>query len=405
MLPVWRVILSGVLGSGLLTCVASVDSGITDGGGQSDLCEGVTCSEGFTCLEGACVPEDPCLTVVCDGEGEECSGGRCVSCESDQDGDGYEACVDCDDGNAGIGPGSEEPCETRCAMGTVRCLGVAGWSTCSAPVECECEPGATRTEPCGRCGSVQRTCGADGIWEEDPGECSEVGECVPGAIGTQSCGECAEQQRECTAECVWGPWSDCGGPEGCAPGETEQQDCDDVGVRTRTCGEDCSWGAWSNCGAGGECVPGAVSEEDCEQCGTRGRTCTDAQAWGDWGACEDQGPCSPGATENQACGNCGTKTRTCGADCQWGAWGGCGGEGACTPDATRDGGCDPCAYQVCSDQCAWGGCVLRAGSECEWQEGTHWRCCGSSRWQFCLPNSCEWSTDCDICQNNGCGCN
>lgn len=390
-----------LLALGLVTCTASVDPGLHDAGTHG-LCEGVTCNDGFTCLDGACVPEDPCADVECDGAGEHCSGGRCVSCEADQDLDGFEACVDCDDADPDVVPGSEAPCETACGSGTVRCLGLAGWSNCTAPLDCTCEPGDTRPEPCGRCGTLERACTAAGTWGE-PGACEEAGECVPGTVSTEACQDaCSERERECTPGCTWGAWGDCQSQGDCAAGEIENADCPEGGQRSRSCGPDCTWGAWTECGGGGECVPNAQGSEACGNCGTRTRTCSADGTWGAWGACGGEGECAPGSRDDQACGQCGARSRTCGADCTWGAFAACGGEGACAPGDTRAGNCDPCAQQVCTDQCTWGGCELSPGSECEWQEGTHWRCCGASSWQFCLPNSCVWSSDCASCA--GCGC-
>ena len=380
-------------------CTASVEPAQRDSGAPGP-CDGVTCNEGFVCLDGACVPEDPCNGVDCPGPDERCNAGRCVSCESDLDGDHFEACVDCDDGDPNVVPGSEAACETACGLGTVRCLGLAGWSNCTAPIDCECDPGETRTEPCGRCGTLQRRCGADGTWAQ-PGECEEAGECVPGTVSTESCGDCNERERECTPGCTWGAWSQCQAQGDCTAGETETAACPDAGQRNRTCLPDCTWSGWSECGQG-ECVPGAQGNEACGNCGTRTRTCDQDGNWGAWGACGGEGPCAPGQAEDRACGDCGAQSRTCGNDCAWSGWGACGGEGACTPGATRAGGCDPCAQEVCNNQCRWGACALRPGSECEWQEGTHFRCCSPGHWQFCLPNSCVWSDQCASC--SGCGC-
>lgn len=393
-----RMRAAALLALGLVTCTASVNSGKPDAG-TPGLCEDVTCNDGFVCLDGACVPEDPCEGVECDGEGEHCSGGRCVSCEADQDGDGFEACVDCDDTDPNVVPGSEAPCETACGSGTVRCLGLAGWSNCTAPLDCACEPGDTRSEPCGRCGSLQRTCTAGGSWGE-PGECEEVGECVAGTVESEDCGDCSERERECTAGCAWGEWSDCAAQGDCEAGETQTEACEG-GQRARSCGDDCTWGAWTDC-ASGECVPGATSDQACGNCGTQSRTCDADGSWGAFGACTAEGACTPGQTEDDACGQCGARTRTCGADCQWANFGACGGEGACAPGDTRPSNCDPCSYQVCNANCTWGGCELRPGSECEWQEGTHWRCCGANSWQFCLPDSCVWSNACASGCNCGC---
>ena len=182
-------------------------------------------------------------------------------------------------------------------------------------------------------------------------------------------------------------------------------------------------------GGTSECVVGETEEEmqPCGECGegtqTRTRACEMGTefgvwgAWGAWGTCDTPATCSPGATESdmRACGNCNsgreTRTRSCdAATCMWGAWsafGACTGASGCAPGATM--GCangDSCGHRVCQGDCTWGGCearvqCLRIRPGTSGPEGNNWRCCGSSRWQFCLP-SCTWSTDCVSC--SGCGC-
>jgi len=160
-----------------------------------------------------------------------------------------------------------------------------------------------------------------------------------------------------------------------------------------------------------------VENDDCGECGagvrSRTRPC-DLETcewgdWGEWGVCA----CAPEAqTDDDSCGNCdlGTRSRsrTCSTDtCTWSAWSGwttCSGGGVCSAGARRENAsCDLCAEEVCSSRCRWEGeCVLAAGSECFWEEGTNWRCCGANRWQFCLPSTCRWSTDCASCATCGC---
>ena len=172
------------------------------------------------------------------------------------------------------------------------------------------------------------------------------------------------------------------------------------------------------CPDGSACEPGDsdAQNEACGKCGERSRVrdCTDDCAWGPWGdwtACAGGGTCTPGEKETQTegCGNCGkkTRTRTCDNSCGWSgwsAWSGCGGQGACSPGAKTAGGCDACSEKTCNSQCNWAGCKLKAGSECEWEEGSNWKCCGSGKWHFCLPPvyGCKWSSQCAAC--TGCGC-
>jgi hypothetical protein len=174
-----------------------------------------------------------------------------------------------------------------------------------------------------------------------------------------------------------------------------------------------------------ECTPGATEMDTvpCGDCGegqqTRMRTCGEI-GWGpfaDVGSCDTGATCAPGQTETdmRACGNCNSgvesRTRSCdAATCTWGAWSGfgaCTGASGCSPGATT--GCangDSCGHRVCRSDCTYGGCqpireCLRIRPGTSGPEGNNWRCCGSSRWQFCLP-SCYWSTDCASC--SGCGC-
>ena len=282
--------------------------------------------------------------------GAECIDGRCLTPGVDLDDDGVVAELDCDDGDPSIGTDGSRECVSACGTGTESC--VAGlWSTCSAPETCDCTPGSPpRDVSCGMCGTQQQLC-EDGTWT-NAGSCSGGGVCMPGAIEreTESCGACGRGMRE----------------------------------RTRSCSASCTWGDWGAFGAcsvagGSECTAGEVQ------------------------------------TEERACGNCNlgrqTRTRSCTAECTWGAWsdfGTCSGGGTCAPGATRacDGRTSSCTQQVCSASCTWGACGLVAGAQCDYVSasgvaGGRFRCCGTSRWQFCL-SSCQWSDQCATC--SGCGC-
>lgn len=198
------------------------------------------------------------------------------------------------------------------------------------------------------------------------------------------------------------------------------RDCDDADPRMgstaeRPCVSDCAPGVeqcfdgiWMACSApmDCECTAGTPPRDiACERCGTQRQTCVDGR-WVNEGVCTS-GMCAPGDVEmGGACGNCGVERRTCGMDCTW-APAECIDQGACAPGATRDG-CDPCGHQVCNAECRWGECAPRPGAQClrirpgtTGPAGNNYRCCGASRWQFCLP-SCVWSTDCALC--SGCGC-
>lgn len=148
------------------------------------------------------------------------------------------------------------------------------------------------------------------------------------------------------------------------------------------------------------CAPGTVQNlGTCELCGTEVRTC---DAFGNWGPpeCTAKGVCIPGAQEQQGCGSCGVSTRTCQANCTWSNFGNCTSEGACSPGSTKQGNCDACSHQVCNNSCAWSGCQLKAGNQCDWESGNNFQCCAPGKWQFC-SSACQWNP-CQTC--SGCGC-
>jgi hypothetical protein len=355
------------------------DAGPRDAGGARDV------TSERDAWSGICEP--PCRAP------ERCVAGTCVP-PSDDDRDGIDGRIDCDDHDPTVGAIAERSCEGPCGSGVQRCEdGV--WEGCSAPTDCTCEPGApARMIPCERCGVQRQICVA-GRWQND-GPCTGSGPCSPGDIGTGgACGNCGVERRTCGMDCSWGPWA-CEGEGVCAAGttQTEMQSCGACGtgtqIRTRTCRADCSWSEWSPWGT---CVSGG------------------------------SGLCTPGETqtETRACGNCmlGTQTRTRTCDpttCSWGAWSAwstCSGGGACAPGDMRP--CpngDPCGVQVCTTSCTWPtACTPSPGSEClrirpgtSGPPGNNYRCCTRSGadptgWQFCLPpdsmGRCFWSTTCD----------
>jgi len=173
------------------------------------------------------------------------------------------------------------------------------------------------------------------------------------------------------------------------------------------------------------CMPGVIEsgKQACTVCGageqTRTRKCSnDGCSWGAWSAwsvCSAAGPTCMLAkveTDSQNCGACNsgkqTRTRTCRADgCgfgEWTAFGTCGGQtAACTPgDTAACSPADSCGQRVCTDSCTWSGCQPKKPTGCLRRrggtqvEGSNYRCCGGSKWQFCLP-SCDWSDSCVAC--------
>jgi len=393
-------------------------------------CSTLVCPPGTECQAGACVSTDPCLGIICD-EGLVCSFGECVDARLDEDGDGYPVSSDCDDHDPDVIPGTVAPCSSECGEGTSTC-GNGGWLPCTAPSDCSCTAGETRSEACGRCGSAERACTSEGVWGalgacegegdcvpgssqserceggsacsqhtrvcadtcawHDWGACEDPGQCVPGATEDRACGNCGSETRACSDQCLWGTFGACEGEGACAPNATEQQACGNCGTQTRSCDAACQWSAWGLCGQGA-CSPGAAETRSCGSCGLQTRSCADDCNWALWSGCAGEGACAPGATESRACGNCGTQSRVCAADCSWGAWGGCGGEGVCAPGGS--GSCGNCGSRTCTAACTWGTCsgegVCAAGAT---------RGCGNcgGGTETCTA-ACTWG---GVCANEPC---
>ena len=310
-------------------------------------CEGVECPPGTTCVAGDCIDdEDPCDGMQCD-PGFTCQAGACVSDEIDNDLDGYRAAEDCDDGDATINPGAAEVCDgvdQNCNDEVDEGFDndLDGSTTCGGDCNDSDEnvhPGAEE-----RCNDIDDDC--DGDIDED----------IASRPCSTACGDGDES-------CVDGVW-----------------ECDAV----ETC----------------ECTSGEEDRRDCGRCGTEVRTCSSG-SWSSWSSCTGEGVCPPGDVENQDCGRCGTQTRTCTDTCNWGTWSSCTDEGVCSPGETDGSVCDACSQRTCSDYCLWGPCMVRPENECEWRSGTHFRCCGDGRWQYCL-SSCMWSTACESCLSTSC---
>jgi len=127
------------------------------------------------------------------------------------------------------------------------------------------------------------------------------------------------------------------------------------------------------------------------------------------------------ATVQEACCSTGTHTRSRKCDpvtCQWGSfgdWSSCAGvQAVCTPGATS--ACtnnDPCGNRVCSSACTWGSCTPKTGNACLCIRDGHTDCgsnyrCGTGshdgEWQFCLSDTCQWSTEWASCSSSNCEC-
>ena len=354
--------------TGLTACEGPVPSMEACDGYDND-CDGAvdeeTCDDHDDCTKDSCEGMAGCLHLPIDGG--EC-GGICIAGGVCVEGECVgQSVMNCDDGN----PCTEDFCDPEAG-----CVSEPGTGPCDDGDPC------TAADHCegGVCvGILQDPC--------DPDPCNGAGECTAGASEDEvkPCGDCGTslRTRVCTEACAWG-----------------------------------TWGEWGPCTDEGPCTPWDTDAEDaaCGMCGkkTRTRSCNDLcqwEAWGAWSACSGEGVCSPGQTDldQDGCGNCGTRTRTktCDDLCQWGswgAWGACSGQGVCSPGAKQDGGCDVCKEKLCNSSCQWGGCQFKPGANCEWQNGSNWKCCAPGMWHFCLPPvyGCVWSSDCVTC--SGCGC-
>jgi hypothetical protein len=139
-------------------------------------------------------------------------------------------------------------------------------------------------------------------------------------------------------------------------------------------------------------------KQDCGACGCSGTSCfVNNQA---------STICQAG---NVYWKDCNGNTTTLKQSCTCGCSGGACISGECTPGQTTGSGCDVCSLKTCQSNCTWGGCGLKAGSECSWNNGTNFRCCGSSKFQYCLKpgqhnlgDKCIWSTQCTLCSFCGC---
>ncbi|MBI2893319.1 MAG: hypothetical protein HYY06_07180 [Deltaproteobacteria bacterium] len=419
----------------LLACPSSLGPGPpahrNDAGQDAgpDPCDGVQCPGGQVCSAGACIRLDQCEGIDCAEEGTVCSYGSCVSRHLDEDGDGSPASDDCDDRDSTVAAGSVRSCETSCAEGLSTCIG-GEWQDCSAPTECDCEPGEERVEACGSCGEATRACGEGGAWGA-LGPCGGESECPEGATGVRPCdvgGDCSNQSRLCGPDCRWGEWGSCEEETQCDPRAIDVQECGMCGSHQRSCGAGCLWGAFDDCVGEGECQAGARQLEDCGDCGTRIRECSSSCVWSEWGSCGGEGPCTPGDLGSQTCGNCGSQSRTCTASCTWGSWETCTGQGICQAGEQGSRACGDCGgglqTRTCTADCMWGMYGTCDAAQCGALEeprdcgiggqggagcGTQTRsCAGTCIWT--VWGACEKEpareNDCDdgnLCTDDACG--
>ena len=128
----------------------------------------------------------------------ECSGeGVCMPGTTSRSGEGCPA-----------GQQRELECTDRCTFEPT--------SACSAEA-CD-TPGRLEDVPCGMCGTRERFCTLEGVWQYEP--CLGEGVCMPGTSGSQACGMCGTQTTRCTESCTWSATGTCGGEGVCEPGTT-----------------------------------------------------------------------------------------------------------------------------------------------------------------------------------------
>ena len=109
-------------------------------------------------------------------------------------------------------------------------------------------PGGSYTDP------FKGSCSSPSAWVNQgayPGlpstTCEVVCQCTPGKTQNEGCGKCGKRTRTCKSNCKWGNWSGCNGQGPCAPGSQQDQPCCDCGTQHRSCSGKCQWGGWSGC--------------------------------------------------------------------------------------------------------------------------------------------------------------
>ena len=397
------------------TCIDSIDCPVgyvcADGTcrqKQDGLCTvSDECPEGYTCLEDGtcqaevecqqdadcCPPERANCAFLCEAfqcKGTECNAGQTKSCyvgchqgkrtcgnglwgacdaaivmpetcddnvDNDCNGKTDEGCPVCT-------PGATEACAGPCEDGSRTCDASGQWGECIASTDCLCEPGQGSSQGCGKCGTKEAECGADGKWSWSI-ICTGEGACDVGTEEFQPCGMCGQQMRACSANCVWNDWSSCKAEGACVPSDTEAAGCGLCGEKVRECQNNCTWGEYGACVDGGGCTAGETQEQACGNCGVKVSTCGSNCQWSDFGACQNAGPCAPGEVDTEPCGvgNCGARTRACLDSCEWGDWTDCEGAGVCVPGSQEEGSCGPDSEE---GVCDFGKRVHTCNLSCQW---------------------------------------
>ncbi len=170
--------------------------------------DGTDCNDGDPAIH-------PGAAEVCNGADDDCDGltddgpdrGGCQVYHADADLDGWGSVVD----------------------GPCLCHPDGGWVTTKGG-DCADDDPARNPSVAELCNHIDDDC--DGLTDEDFN-------CDPTTIGTEPCGFCGSRQRTCGADCMWpADWSECAGSKTCQPGTLLT--CE-TGCGNHVCTDGCEW--------------------------------------------------------------------------------------------------------------------------------------------------------------------
>jgi hypothetical protein len=260
---------------------------------------------------------------------------------------GPVACDSCPDIKGGTASCDGTKCGASCPADQQACMGECILKTAVCVTSClagaECNPGETRTMPCGNCGQRKDTCSKSCMWTM--GTCGKEGECVPGATKQSSCGNCGTSIDTCSSSCKFVAGA-CNNQGVCKVGAVKSVPgvCSLCGTRMDVCGPNCTFnpGACST-PPKDACQPGTKQQDACPKCGTITRTCG-SQCKFDSSKCEGQGECEalqPLAPISCGVGGAGKQARTCDSSCH------IKNVGQCTPPPCNPRACDGMNVPAC----------------------------------------------------------
>ncbi|MEM9072941.1 MAG: hypothetical protein AAGE52_30820 [Myxococcota bacterium] len=201
------------------------------------------CSASGFWTNGPCEGERPDACMP--GEVGVAACGNCGSqmtrCTAECEEEPFGACVDEGECEPGTRTRTEDGCdpgETRELLCNDSCM--AEEVTACTMDGCD-TPGATETVDCGLCGTQERFCTAERVWEYD--ECTGEGVCMPGTTDLMACGMCGEQTNRCNTSCEWVPSGACMDEGECSPGESvlTRDGCPPGEVRRLECNDTCGF--------------------------------------------------------------------------------------------------------------------------------------------------------------------